>query len=392
MARKLVMGQLRVQEVRHRDGRISYTIVGANGDVHAAADGYLDVYAGAGTDKTYAYVLVDHLRWLEHEGLAPETVAFRDLQRYMGAVGARVPMPLGTPWRVGKKSYGNSALKTAASCLKGFYLHHAALGVNAGLAEDLNLRRMPTKSDRQRSLLGHVKRDMPSNPLAPKSTRRRHPKMLPEGAREVLLDEVNSARDRLVVQWLSDGGFRIGELCGLHLADLHLREGAACGECRTPHAHVCHRDGLANGARAKTKYPWELEDGVIRGGLIKRVSPTMIHAYFDYMMAEYPRGAGHGQLLVQLHGANRGMPWAPEGARKMIGRAAVRGGLGRVRPHAFRHTFATSVLDAANGNLVVARDAGGWASTEVVDEIYAHVDIHDSVFDAALRTVWGEGA
>lgn len=66
----------------------------------------------------------------------------------------------------------------------------------------------------------------------------------------------------------------------------------------------------------------------------------------------------------------------------------------RTHPHTAsadtRHTFATAVLDASNGNLVVARDAGGWASVETVDEIYAHVDIHDPVFDAALRTVWGE--
>ncbi|SCK25737.1 hypothetical protein YUYDRAFT_02788 [Streptomyces sp. ScaeMP-e48] len=50
------------------------------------------------------------------------------------------------------------------------------------------------------------------DPLAPKELKRRHKKMLPDGAREVLLEEVNSARDRVVVEWLSDGGFRIGEL------------------------------------------------------------------------------------------------------------------------------------------------------------------------------------
>jgi integrase len=61
-----------------------------------------------------------------------------------------------------------------------------------------------------------------------------------------------------------------------------------------------------------------------------------------------------------------------------------------VRPHAFRHSFATAVLDAAGGNLVIARDAGGWSSTSVVDEIYAHVDVHDPAFGAALSTVWGE--
>ena len=75
----------------------------------------------------------------------------------------------------------------------------------------------------------------------------------------------------------------------------------------------------------------------------------------------------------------------------MLGRAGNRAGLGRVKPHAFRHSFTTAVLDASDGNLLIARDAGGWASTAVVDEIYAHVDVHDPAFDAALRTVWGEG-
>jgi site-specific recombinase XerC len=63
-----------------------------------------------------------------------------------------------------------------------------------------------------------------------------------------------------------------------------------------------------------------------------------------------------------------------------------------VKPHAFRHEFASAVLEASSGNLLVARDAGGWASTSTVDEIYAHADIHDPAFDAALRKVWGERA
>jgi integrase len=74
----------------------------------------------------------------------------------------------------------------------------------------------------------------------------------------------------------------------------------------------------------------------------------------------------------------------------MLRRAGARAGLGRIRPHGFRHVFATAVLDASGGNLVIARDAGGWASATVVDETYGHADLHDPVFDAALRRVWGE--
>ena len=55
-----------------------------------------------------------------------------------------------------------------------------------------------------------------------------------------------------------------------------------------------------------------------------------------------------------------------------------------------RHAFTSAVLDASGGNLLIARDAGGWASAAMVDEVYGHVDVHDPKFDAALRTVWGE--
>jgi integrase len=116
----------------------------------------------------------------------------------------------------------------------------------------------------------------------------------------------------------------------------------------------------------------------------------MGHAYFDYLTGEYPRGASHGMLLVQQHGPGRGLPWAPEGARKMLKRAGRRAGLGLIKPHMFRHTWASSVLEAAEGNLAIVRDAGGWASTEVVDEIYTHVDVNDPVFHDALLTTWGE--
>jgi integrase len=387
----VVIGDLRVQRIDRSGGRRSWTIVWPDGTEHHGADGFLCKHDGSGTQRTYAYLLVDHLRWLERESLTVDGVGLRDLERYMGLVGAEVRMPLGEPWRVGKRPYGPAALSITAACLRGFYLCQAALGVNSELGAALDRRRLPSRADRRRSFLGHAITALPSNPLAPRRVRRRHPKTLPGGAREGLLAAVRTARDRMTITWLADGGLRVGELCGLHLVDLHLRDDAACGQCRTPHLHVCYRAGNPNGADAKTKHRWRVENGVVTGGLVKRVSPAMIHTYFDYITTEYPCGTnGYGMLLVQLRGDRAGQPWAPVAARRMLARAGERAGLGVVRPHMFRHSFTTAVLDAAGGNLVIARDAGGWASAAMVEEVYGHVDVHDPAFDAALRTVWGE--
>lgn len=386
----VLVGDLRVQEISRGGGWRSWTVLWPEGAVHVPADRFLRLHEGSGTQRTYAYLLVDHLRWLERGCLAVDAVTLRDLERYMGIVGAEVRMPLGEPWRVGRRPYGKAALSSAAACLKGFYLHQAACGVNEQLGRQLDRTRLPTRADRNRALLGHATATMPSNPLAPRRVLRRHPKMLPENARERLSEVVTSARDRMVIAWLADGGFRIGELCGLHLCDLHLRESARCGECRAPHVHICHRAGNVNRAAAKTKFEWSVADATVRGGLIRRVSPAMIHTYFEYVTTEYPRQPGHAMLLVGLHGADAGRPWTTDAARGMLRRAGERAELGLVKPHAFRHSFATAVLDASGGNLVVTREAGGWASATTVDEIYAHADVHDPVFDSALRKVWGE--
>ncbi len=392
MAGRLIFGKPRVQEIVHADGRRSYTVLTADGRVHALTDGFLRGRS-TGTSRTYAYLLVDHLRWLEAEGLDTHSVKLADLQRYMGALGAEFRGPFGLPWREGKRSYSDSALQATAACLKGLYLYQATKGVQIELADQLRQSRLPTKADRRRAFLGHVLTQVPANPLAPTGARRRrHPKLPPEDARERLLAAVNTARDRMVITWLADGGFRVGELCGLHLSDLHLRERAECGQCRARHVHICHREANPNLARAKTKLPWKIENGVVVGGSLRRVSPAMVHTYFEYMTSEYPKVADHGMLLVQLQGVKSGQPLAPAGVRGMIASASKRADLFLVKPHSFRHQFATDVLHAANGNALIARDAGGWASATTVENVYGHVDIDDPVLSSALESYWGESS
>ncbi|MFF2519674.1 hypothetical protein [Streptomyces sp. NPDC058086] len=140
MGGRLVVGELRVQEIVRGDGRVSCTVVDTDCSVVAEADGFLRTCA-AGTDRTYAYVLVDHLRWLRFAGLDAGSVSLQELRHYMAALGADYPGPFGLPGRENKRPYGHSALKTAAACLKGFCLHLGIRGVNRSLAEAL---RVPT--------------------------------------------------------------------------------------------------------------------------------------------------------------------------------------------------------------------------------------------------------
>jgi integrase len=390
MSGRPVVADIRVQRIARRDGRRAVTVLTEDGQIYGVVDGYLRT-CSAGTDRTYAYLLVDHLRWLRFEGLTTESVAVRDLHRYMGAVGAAYAGPFGRPWRPGKRPYAQSTLISAAACLKGLYLYQASKGVRRDVADELKQVRLPTLADRRRAFVGHTIAEMPSNPLSPKRIlRQRHPKLPPENARNLLIEVASTARDKMVVSWLADGGFRLGELCGLHLMDLHLREGAACGQCRSRHVHICHRDTNLNGARAKTKHSWRIENGTVVGGLIRRVSPLMIHTYFEYMTTEYPVGVEHGMLLVQLANGSRGEPWSAAAARGMLALAGDRAGIGKVRPHSFRHQFATDVLDASRGNSLIARDAGGWSSATTVEEIYGHTEVDNPIFSAALEKVWGQ--
>ena len=95
-------------------------------------------------------------------------------------------------------------------------------------------------------------------------------------------------------------------------------------------------------------------------------------------------------LLVQLHGPAAGQRWAPVAARRMLARAGKRAGLGIVKPHAFRHSFTSAVLDAAGGNLLIARDAAaGRRPRRSMRSTGTSMSI-DPAFGAALRTVWGE--
>jgi hypothetical protein len=152
-----------------------------------------------GTDRTYAYVLVDHLRWLESEALTTETVAFPDLERYMAAVGAEYRGPVREALAGREAPLGAGHAVDGGGLPEGLLRVPGITGAGREVAEAFKAGRLPSRAGRQRMFLGHVVTELPANPLAPKRPLRRHPKMPPEGARKRLEEALAAARDRMTV-------------------------------------------------------------------------------------------------------------------------------------------------------------------------------------------------
>jgi len=383
---------LRVQLVKHRDGRRSYVVLDfVSGSVHSRADKFLSSF-GEGTQRTYAYHLVDHLRWLAANGYREDSVTVQDLTRYLALCDSQHYGPLGTPWRV--NPLGDSALAVRATCLKGYYLDLTTREqVNAELRAALSIGRVPNSTDRDRSMLGHLSTSLVANPLSHGAAPRKLPRMLPDGTREAMLEAVRTARDRMIVTWLSDSGMRIGELCGLWFCDVHLRKDYPCGERKAPHVHAVKRVN-PNRASAKTGLPAVVVDGVVCGGTIRRASLAMVASYHEYLAEDYHgiRALAKTDLvLVQLAGKHTGDALSTHGARQMLEHAGRRAGLGLIKPHAFRHTWATALTEATGGNTKAVADEGGWMIARTVEVTYAHL-AGDPALEAALKQIWGEHA
>lgn len=376
-----------VQAVNHKDHSQSFSIFDVStARIHARSDRWLRTFS-EGTQRTYAYHLVDHLRWLKAVNVSEEAVSLDDLRRYMALCGAEHAGPLGSPWLDAPLS--GAALQVRAAALKGYYLDVTSReNINEGLKTQLTETRLPTRALKDKQFLAHVSgQDTPANLLAPQSPPRRHPRLVPDGVTAALIDTVNTARDRMIVTWLNDSGIRVGELCGLHHADLHLRANHECGEERLAHFHVVKRSN-PNRARAKRGQPGRLEDGVVRGGSVRYASPAMIETYLEYLTDEYfdVRGLATSNLvLVQLQN-DIGMPLSTHGVRQMLRRAGRRAGAGKVRPHSFRHTWATALTEASGMPALTAK-AGGWTSAKTVEETYLHLAASEIVSES-LQRVW----
>ncbi len=188
------------------------------------------------------------------------------------------------------------------------------------------------------------------------------PSMLSRDQVAYLVDACSNVRDRFIVEGLYATGLRVSELCGLHLADLHLVPSAAHLGCKVvgAHLHVVRREDNENGALAKSVWP--------------RVLPVtkdlvVCHDAYRFERDGVAEAAESDYLLVNLWRRPLGRALSPDGVERLFVRLSARVGF-RARPHMLRHSFASEVAMASKDPALV-KELLGHASVSSSD-VYLH--------------------
>jgi site-specific recombinase XerD len=177
-----------------------------------------------------------------------------------------------------------------------------------------------------------------------------------------LVEACSNLRDRFVVEALYATGLRVAELCGLHLADLHLLPSALHLGCRVAgaHLHVLRREDNENRALAKSIWP--------------RVVPVTrdlvwCHDAYRFERDAVPAAAESDYLLVNLWRAPVGRALCPAAVERLFVRLSARVGF-HARPHMLRHSFASEVALVTKDPALV-KELLGHASVSSTD-VYLH--------------------
>ena len=365
------------------DGREGWTVVDDGYVEHERAASWLRVLLDAqgrsvGTARVYAGRLALYLTWAAAEGVdpvAPDVDQLAAFARWL----ERTPSRKHRPGRQRRRSPDLKVvvLGTArsAATVEGilaavveFVRFCASRGwcaptVAERLSVRTELRFVPRRWDRgEREGRAAIDRRV---------VRRRRveqpPSALSRDQVACLVDACSNIRDRFIVEGLYATGLRVAELCGLHLADLHLLPSAAHLGCKVvgAHLHVVRREDNENRALAKSVWP--------------RVLPVtkdlvVCHDAYRFERDAVAEAAESDYLLVNLWRAPLGRALSPDGVERLFVRLSSRVGF-RARPHMLRHSFASEVAIATKDPALV-KELLGHASVSSSD-IYMHARWED---------------
>ena len=195
----------------------------------------------------------------------------------------------------------------------------------------------------------------PADGLAAPKLDRPLPKVLREDDAQALVelppdDDPKGVRDRAILELLYGSGLRVAELCGLDIADVHLRDG---------------RLRVTGKGRKERRLPMTEEARRCVGAYVSEARPRLL-----------PETAGATDALFLN---SRGTRIGTRSVRGIVTRYSSEIG-GAVGPHALRHSFATHLLDGG-ADLRTVQELLGHENLATT-QIYTHVSME------RLKTVY----
>jgi integrase/recombinase XerD len=373
------------------DGRVGWTVVDDHYVEHDRAATWLRVLLDAqgrsvGTARAYAGRLALFLTWAAGAGIDPAAPGVDELAAFARWL-ERTPSRKHRAGRERRRAVDSKVVvlgaARSAATVEGILaavVEFVRFGASRGWCAPVVADRLSYRAELRFAPGSWDRGERTGRPVVNRRVvRRRRPERPPAtltgdqvGA---LVDACSNCRDRFIVEALYATGLRVAELCGLHLADLHLVPSAAHLGCQVAgaHLHVIRREDNENGALAKSLWP--------------RVVPVtkdlvLCHDAYRFERDAVPEAAESDYLLVNLWRAPLGRALSPDAVERLFVRLSARVGF-RARPHMLRHSFASEVALATKDPALVKELLGhvSVSSTDVYlharwDDMRAAVDTH----------------
>jgi site-specific recombinase XerD len=373
------------------DGRVGWTVVDTRYVEHERAATWLRVLTDAqgrsvGTARAYAGRLALYLTWAETAGadpVAPSVDQLASFARWLERTPSRKHRPGRERRRVSEPKVVMLGAARSPATVEGILaavVEFVRFAASRGWCEPAVVSRLSVRTELSFTPVGWDRGERGGRPVVERRLVRRRraerpPAVLSADQVGALVDACSSMRDHFIVEALYASGLRVAELCGLHLADLHLVPSAAHLGCQVAgaHLHVVRRLDNENGALAKSAWP--------------RVVPVTrplvaCHDAYRFERDVVAEAAESDYLLVNLWRAPLGRALSPDVVERLFVRLSAKAGF-RARPHMLRHSFASEVALATKDPALVKELLGhaSVASTDVYlhsrwDDMRAAVEVH----------------
>lgn len=359
------------------DGREGWTVVDDGYLEHVRAAQYLrwvvDRGGSVGTARTYSGRLALWLGWTSLTGVdaaSPSVEQLAGFARWLERTPSRKHRRGRNRRRVGdlnvvtlKGARSPATVDGILAAVVEFVRFGAGRGwcapeVAERLSSRVELRFLPRGLDRGE----RTDRPVVARRVVRRRRVERAPATLTADQVGAVVDACTNLRDSFIVESLYATGLRVGELCGLHLSDLHLVPSAVHLGCPVggAHLHVVRREDNENRALAKSIWPRVLP---VTTALVR------CHNAYRFERDAVREAADSDYLLVNLWRAPLGRAMRPDAVEELFVRLSAKVGF-YVRPHMLRHTFASEVAMSTKDPALV-KELLGHASVRSTD-VYLH--------------------